>query len=676
MLASWEMAPTEREFSIDFNALYEHLNPLLAGSNPAAAGAAIGLTTAADGSRVLQLPDRNMQLYADEVLLPQSQYMLYVRAIALDTLGRCIGDPGEGLPVIYGRIELEPLADALQALTGGQPTPEIQVAEEPGPGPHGYAHLPDKGLFVNPADAAWGFSLNKIPADTVKIDLQVATSPFQDNAGSAAEPEGLVYRKIEDNLNYTPATRYYDLAFAEFAPTAEELADRTIRYYVRAVFYRPNAQTAGGTFPVFSETKLVYYTSDRSLENLLSIGENLVMPVNQVEVASHIPMTQFLRYVPVQWEAPDWQKYFEVTRHIEAEEVAFLIKNNQTGDFLLPYALHMQVDKTMTREKYQAILDRMLPVGASFQLTIKTSAWDEFWNDFFGLLSDIYNSVRQAYDGLKETMVNFVADNFPLIDQETRDLLRAAVRALLETGLTAIGIPPTLPNFEALAEEGLDYCLEVAINEACASMGIPADQVTQEIRDQVGSELAAKINSLAQINRVNPLDVDYLKPSSQKQYRPAYVDILVHNFSDQPSPNGTLTIDYYSLKTTFYKFYHYVKLPIPSLQPDDFTIIRVYLREDIDTPYVDYKPVYDAYYWGQKGDCLFTVKAEYDLPDVKAAAASQDLSGQMSPMMVNEFVYDHSPIYAYSYVGYPCDFNLDEDESVVLSDFWTYDPNQ
>jgi hypothetical protein len=42
--------------------------------------------------------------------------------------------------------------------------------------------------------------------------------------------------------------------------------------------------------------------------------------VKTVTVKSNIPFVQFLAYSPVQWQAPDYDEYFEVTRHIEARK--------------------------------------------------------------------------------------------------------------------------------------------------------------------------------------------------------------------------------------------------------------------------------------------------------------------------------------------------------------------
>jgi hypothetical protein len=387
-------------------------------------------------------------------------------------------------------------------------------------------------------------------------------------------------------------------------------------------------------------------------------------PTNQVIVDSDIPYTKFLRYVPVQWEDPDANHYFEVTRRIMANEVCFSLTNKVTGETLNTFSAERFVNPTLTTEQYQAKVDRMLPVGTAFHLTVTQSLWNEFWS----LLSDIYESIRTAYDNLKVTMVAYIVKYIP-VDDDIKKILSSALETALTTGLAAIGIPPTLPNFEALVGDGFEYCLEVAIEEACKTAGIPENQISQVVRDQIADQLRQQMGSISQMNQANPLKVDFLKPSTKHHYRPAYVEVFVKNYSDDPSPAGTLKISYYPLKTDFMDIYKIKSLPIPSLDPGQHMIIRVYLKEDIPEAYSSGKSDYDIYYWGNGGDCIFSLKAIYNLPDVRQAAAEQNLTGQTSPFLTNEYVYDHDPIYEYTMTWVPSEIQLAMDESQNPNDF-------
>ena len=575
------------------------------------------------------------------VILKQDQRALYIRAIAVDTAGKPLGTPGAGAEILFG----EPLFDFGSMPAAGVPvetTLKLSAPKEPGHGPAAFEELKEKGMAIwAGGNTDWSFSLSNIPTDSVEIDLQLSATPF---AGTTMadfyEPAGLVYRSRATGLGYTTVSRTYNWSFSDFAPDAQTLGTGTVRYYMRAVCYVPSGP-AGSVRPVISITIPIYYTGD--VKVLAAIAYDPPEPEpEEVVVESYVPYTEFLRYIPVQWPLPDSSKYFEVTRPIQAEEMNFSIKNDKTGDFLLPYPVHMKLYPQTTRAQYQEVLDRMLPVGAWFHLTLTQSAWDAFWNEFMDLLTQTYNAVRNAYNNLKYTAAVFVADRFTFLGDDVRDLIEDAVIKLIETGLASIGLPPSLPNFETLAENGLDYCLKVALAETSAQMGVPLDQIPLPVQDEITQDLKNRLKSVALLNQANPIGVDFLKPAAKAMYSPAYVDVKVNNVRGRISPSGTLTVSFYPVDKPHYKFYKYVTLPVPPLQPGESTVIRVYLRQD-NTDYID---LYKQYYFGEIGDSRLTVSVKYDVPDVRDAALSQGKSGS-DPNRPDEYVYDHDPVYEF-----------------------------
>ena len=265
----------------------------------------------------------------------------------------------------------------------------------------------------------------------VQVELQVATSPFS-NASSMGltKPAGLVYSHLDtapdigqslNGYNYT-TPHFHGIEYDKFVPSKAELdAMGGIYYYVRALFYVPDSENTSVLHPYPSETLTIAFRVTSSSQNA----------VKQVVVKSNIPFVQFLRYSPVRWQDPNAEEYFEVTRHIEAEEMNFSIKNSKTGDFLLPYKDHIAQYK-WTREQYQAKLDQMLPMYASFHY-LKTEPAG-FWHEFFSLLKSIYTAVQQAYAGAKNAVVNLV-DYIPLIGQDAKEYLKTAIRYTIDYGL-------------------------------------------------------------------------------------------------------------------------------------------------------------------------------------------------------------------------------------------------
>ena len=455
----------------------------------------------------------------------------------------------------------------------------------------------------------------------------------------------MVYRSKDSGLSYTTTTRFYPISFSEFAPPLIQLGTDTITYYIRAVCYVPEEGT-GTVGPIVSKTHQVHYTGDQKLYLISQLATESQTP-EEVVVKSYVPTTDFWRYYPAQWALQNQKEYFEVTRPIQAEEIGFYIKNSATGDFLYPYPVHVALYPQTTREQYQTIVDRMLPPGAWFHLTITQSNWDAMWSEFFDLLDQIYSNIQKNYNGLKVTLANRIAEQFAFLGEDVQNYIRTGVRALIDYGLASVGLPPSLPNFTELANASIDYGVMVALEEAAQSMGIPPDQIPNEVRNEIIEETKAQLNQISNTSNVNPLNVNYLKPAEQAMYRPAWVDVNIHNPHDQWSPSGTLTISYYPVGKPHFKIFKYVSLPIPSLAPNTSTFIRVHLKPDNTG-----LPVWKEYYWGDIGDCVLNITATYNVPDVEIAAQEQGVKGT-SEFHPNAYVYDVDPVFTFNRVNKP-----------------------
>jgi hypothetical protein len=622
LIATGKMDANASEFSVDFASLLSRYE-IVDGMKP---------------SEILPNQGSEFEPVPDKVLLPQSRRVLYIRLIALDESEHPVATPGNGIQIIYGEPELDL---GFQEIAGipVEKSINIECPKKPD-GP--FEVLTEKGLAVWAESAGyWSLSMENVPPDSVEIDLQLSSIPFESKSMSDfSEPAGLICRSKVSGLVYTTTTRYYHWNFTDFAPSAESLGSSTIRYYLRAVCYVPDGPP-GSLRPVISETIPIYYTGDPLVFAAVSYDPPDPEP-EEVTVKSYAPYTYLQRYITTQWPIYKSDQYFEVTRPIQAEEMCFSITNNKTGDFLLPYSLHKQLYPQTTRESYQATLDAMLPVGAWFHLTLTESAWSQLWNEFVELAKQTYDGIRSAYNGIKSGVAVFIADRFTFLGEDARNLIEKAVTKLIDVGLASIGLPPNLPDFETMAGEGLDYCLKVALAETGAAIGVPVDEIPIEVQNQVTNEVKNRIESLAEMNRINPLNVDFLKPASKAAYRPAYIAVRVYNQHGVSSPTGTLTASFYPVRAPHYKFYEYVTLPVPSLKPGDETIIRVYLKPDN----TDSGTTYKSYYYGEEGDCLLTVRVKFDVPDIHDAAVAQGVSGS-DPNRPDVYVFDYDPVYEF-----------------------------
>jgi hypothetical protein len=631
LLVQGQLPGSQTQFMLDFNAIIPRLeyrddDPML--------------------EQLAENKGEQFEILSDTVLLNQSQRTLFIRAILFDENNRIIGVTRSDFMVSYGEPHFDLAFASTDAVTEQYGTPILSAKTEPGFDPGVFEPIPEKGFAIYTGfNTDWSFSLSGIPKETISFNLQIATAPYKTESQSDWDtPEGLVY---ENEHIFIQVEHFYHIKFSEFAALPLNRADGTTVYYMRAVCYVPG-QATGSVVPVVSRTAKIIYTGDMKLY-MAAQFDVADMPPEELTVPANVPHTDFLRYIPAQLPLKHPEEYFEVTRPVQAEEVCFFIKNNKTGEFIYPYNVHMYMFPGTTRAEYQATVDRLLAPGSWFHLTITESGWDAFWSDFFDLLGQIYESIQKAYSDLKITVANTIADQFSFLGADVQSYIRSAVTALIDYGLASVGLPPTLPNFEQLADQGLDYCVKVALQEAAKTAGVSVEELPPSVSQSIAAEMKTQLENIAETRQVNPFDVNYLKPAPQALYRPAYVDVKIFNDKSQLSPSGTLTITYYPVNKAHFSMYKYVSVPVPQLKPHESTFIRIYLKPD----HTDL-PIYDEYYWGNTGECMFKATVKYDVPTAEQAAQELGITGE-TPGRPVVYTYDRDPISEIIRISPPCE---------------------
>lgn len=581
-----------------------------------------------------------------------SQQTYYVRAVPVDKHMNCIGDPGEGIRVLYGDKSLGSQKLTQITVNGKKvlvpSTFQIWTTRYDGDityngeFPNKLEYLKEVGF--NAADNVRWFQFRNFPSDTKSITLQISAKPF-DSKDSIDNPVGLVYSKsyiLPIPILASGDQNAVAVNFHDFAPKESTLKPGdSIAYYVRAIAFVPSTSVGSEDYSV-SEVVKVNYAKQQSI---------IFYTFKTILVPSYIPSVKITHYEPVQWQDPNWAHYYVVYRYPHWNELNFEVTNG--SDTLYPYMHYFDNDHSMTPERYEKeILWKWLSPGSKIQIWDRKedkSLWEELWDGIVGffkslidVIAKITNWVSQAYANLKSGLIDFVAKNFPLIPDSLRDELKKVLTALVDYGLASLGIPPELPNFDALTKDGLDYLAKEALTQA----GIPATEMTTEMVEKtakgIGNSIANSVNSPTP----NPLDCPFLKADPQYLYRPAYIDITITNNYDKPSIPGKLNVDVgwpwhlwtedgqssitlasesfanwpldvqyaegiayfnhfvYGLKkgcNVGYPLYYPVFEPmrdisIPILQPHQSTKVRVYLKEYVEKPY-PFAPLGESVTW-------------------------------------------------------------------------------
>jgi hypothetical protein len=169
-----------------------------------------------------------------------------------------------------------------------------------------------------------------------------------------------------------------------------------------------------------------------------------------------------------------------------------------------------------------------------------------FTESFSNLVTGLYTAVSYGVDALAnlyDDIKKVVADialaglTIPPFNAACSAIQSGPVTcgAIIETGiavgLASMGMPPSLPNFDELQDQGIEY-LAAQIQSQTGIPNVVAEQALQIAKDAVVDMAAKSGGSDPAYNWVSPwLGVD-----------PAYVEMVVRKNTSDPSPNNLLLV--------------------------------------------------------------------------------------------------------------------------------------
>jgi len=503
--------------------------------------------------------------------IPQKQSNYYVRAVPVDSTGKVIGEPGEGMAVIYG-----------ERIVKGNPdsaiTPSFELWTPPAPGylrkvdnaPTNLPdHHPDTGYDPRLNDSSL-FHFHDLDDSYKQIVIQVSTEPFPAAGGGWPETSDLIYEKSYDlpTTTYGDANQgaYYDnnypatvpVIFSEFGKPASEMKEGDyIKYYVRGAALKQSIEP-GQYDVIYSDTITVKYGYSPPIKWYSD------SPYERTEKLSvSTPGLRIKNYTPADWQDPDYMHHYYVFREPTADEITCKWKNTDTGEILYPYrypyiTIYEAAGINSKAEYETEAIPRVLPKNAKVYFPEPDDddkPWYEelfdgivgFFEDLWKAVQTIVNQVSAAYNNLKAGLINFVAENLCPIDS-LKGAFKMALEGLANYGLMCVGIPPSLPNFDQLSEMSMDYLAEVALTEA----GIPSNQITQAVVSEIAEGIQNEVEKAVNYADANPINAGFLKLDPDYLYRPAYVEVEMYNSTNVPSIAGsfnvnvTFEMDYYN----------------------------------------------------------------------------------------------------------------------------------
>lgn len=505
--------------------------------------------------------------------IEQKHSNYYVRAVAVDSFGMPIGEPGKGIAVLYGERVInynptEKIASTFQVWTPTSASGGFSGE---------FLDLPTfKSVFrVDPrANENRMFHFNGIDSTYDRIAIQVATQTFPTSGGGWPNTPNVIFEQeyqlpITTIYSNFPNSIYVD--FSKFGkPSSQMKEGQYIKYYLRGVAFKKS--TTPGIYDVSYSTPVTIEYGYNPPVTWYS--DDPYKSVTTLKVSK--PDVKILNYTKPQWPDKNYMHHYYVFTPPKAEDIKCNWRNTTTNEILYPYMgpyIEIYANQGIkTAQDYETkVIPRVLAVGTKvyFQPPKEEdrSWWQQlfegivnFFKDLAYAVKTIVNQVSTAYANLKAGLVKFVVNLCPI--EALKGPFKTALEAYLNYGLMTLGIPPTLPNFDELSEMGMNYMAEVVLTEA----GIPVTDLTKEQFENIVTGIANEIDKAANYADFNPINAAFLKLDPDYMYKPGYVDVEVSNTTNVPSIPGTFDIkvtfemDYYNKINPIYP----LSLTLPS----------------------------------------------------------------------------------------------------------------
>jgi len=444
----------------------------------------------------------------------------------------------------------------LSSVTGNQKTTVVDS------GSQFIYRLMDLNISSSRTTPVW-FAWNSSRPDLYYAEWQVSAAPF-DEVNPKFNDKGIVSRG-RLNINnadpdfitgyslpeYTDMVHLFPVNFPGFG-TAPDPANPTVTpYYLRVIAVAPTTGPGSYTAYASEQTEVDWGKQDEFVPKFCTAPTFYYYkyPLPQVRITGYTPIHPRDADADCHVIATTGHTYWK--EQYLKNPTPWVLAGTATNDVnkdadAFAYMMVKDVDYGWTKNVCDPPADK--------------SWWEKViqgFKDLFELIASLVNNIADAYNGTKQILIATICGN----DKDCETVVSAGV----DIGLAALGVPPTLPNFDKLMDEGADYLAATLAEES----GIP------------GSEIALKAGmhemASSMKNVPSPHDAYGLQPDPDFQYRPARLSIeLRNNDPVNTTPPGSFRFedDWGLFKTT------QPDTPFPSLAPGKVMTFPLILKED------------------------------------------------------------------------------------------------
>ncbi|MCP5103566.1 MAG: hypothetical protein GY950_09315 [bacterium] len=491
-------------------------------------------------------------------------------------------------------------------------------------------------VFINwrVEDLKWWFSWETKEKGVTSAVWQVSLIPFASSKKNWLAPAGIVASEKITSIPKKGGTAHFKIDFASFAPRPTDFKKKTNKKSKRRLGL-PAKKSGKSKLKVPGITNI-------STGNIVSANTSMnfrrMIPYSRITIMPR--RTYYVRLVPLDYQGrpvgvpspPVKVDYGQPTPQ-EGFKLYPMGRCYNPGFSIISYE---PIRWRHAKAQYHFVVLREIPgfpwkEGDKVYLPPKKGNKD--------ILDRISNTFESFFDFIENT-VNWVSDAYESIKAETLKFITSALKSTvgcgsvckqafalaLDTGLMAIGLPPSIPDFDELTRMGKDYLIKKIAEEA----GIP-----EEIAQQGVDFFIEKAKEASNGGGASGI---WLKPDPDYLYRPAILKIQVVNTNSFATSTSSLTI------RDFKRIFKNISVTIPRLKPGEKVVIPVFLEPNalyLQTVYspssFPMKKWYELY-WGDQTFFNISINCSHISGYQKEEVGSKTVSFKVKPSEAKRYL--------------------------------------
>ncbi len=205
--------------------------------------------------------------------------------------------------------------------------------------------------------------------------------------------------------------------------------------------------------------------------------------------------------------------------------------------------------------------------------------------DFITSVGNLISAVADAYNGIKSSVVDGIASGLTAVGIPCDSTCKAGLSAGISIAQAAIGVPPSLPNFDQLMDQGIDYVAAAAADQVADGAGTVVSAATEQATKAGLTKMKDELKkSRDEANQSSPSPI---APDLDYMYKPGSISVVVKNFGNTPA-RGNLVIHFHDtnafngLDLKDRELFKPAVISVPSLQAGQSMTIPIQLQENYD----------------------------------------------------------------------------------------------